>query len=138
MARDIYHQHVKEALIKDGWTITQDPFMLKSGNVRMEIDLAAEQTFAASKDSIEIVVEVKSFLGKSKLHDFYEAKGQYSTYEHGLRHNQINRKLYLAIEEDIFNSFFQKPFIQSIIQEDHIDLIVFNQESKTIVQWVVN
>ena len=44
MARDIYHYIVKEALEADGWTITQDPFILKSGGVRMEIDLAAEQT----------------------------------------------------------------------------------------------
>jgi hypothetical protein len=22
MAKDIYHQHVKEALVKDGWTVT--------------------------------------------------------------------------------------------------------------------
>ena len=28
--RDLYHNHVKHALIKDGWTITHDPFPLKS------------------------------------------------------------------------------------------------------------
>lgn len=138
MARDIYHYIVKEALEADGWTITQDPFILKSGGVRMEIDLAAEQTFAAEKGSIQIVVEVKSFLGKSKLNDFYEAKGQYDTYQFGLRLNDVAKKLYLAIEEDIFNSFFQKPLIQSIIQEAHIDLIVFNHQTKTIVQWIIN
>lgn len=31
MAKDIYHEAVREALIKDGWTITHDPFILKGG-----------------------------------------------------------------------------------------------------------
>jgi XisH protein len=29
MARDIYHEHVKEALIKDGWTVTHDPYLFR-------------------------------------------------------------------------------------------------------------
>ena len=28
MAKDIYHKIVKEALIKDGWTITHHPFLI--------------------------------------------------------------------------------------------------------------
>ena len=31
-AKDIYHVTVKNALIKDGWTITDDPLSLKIGN----------------------------------------------------------------------------------------------------------
>jgi hypothetical protein len=30
-AKDIYHETVKAALIKDGWTITDDPLNLKIG-----------------------------------------------------------------------------------------------------------
>ena len=30
MARDLFHDIVKKALIKDGWTITHDPFTLHS------------------------------------------------------------------------------------------------------------
>ena len=70
--------------------------------------------------------------------DYYEAKGKYDTYRFGLKRKKIDRKLYLAIEEDIFNSFFQKTFIKSMIEEEHVDLIVFNQKSKTIVQWILN
>ena len=40
MARDIYHDHVKEALMKDGWTITHDTYYLVVGNSSpVEIDL---------------------------------------------------------------------------------------------------
>ncbi|MEH2321188.1 element excision factor XisH family protein [Nostoc sp.] len=28
-SRDIYHNHVKNALLKDGWTITHDPLKLE-------------------------------------------------------------------------------------------------------------
>lgn len=39
MARDLIHQACREALEKEGWTITHDPFVLKSGGVRLEMDL---------------------------------------------------------------------------------------------------
>ncbi|MEY4937802.1 MAG: hypothetical protein RIS64_4161 [Bacteroidota bacterium] len=29
MARDLYHQQVKNALIKDGWRITHDPYRIR-------------------------------------------------------------------------------------------------------------
>ena len=31
-AKDIYHETVKNALIKDGWTITDDPLKLTIGS----------------------------------------------------------------------------------------------------------
>jgi hypothetical protein len=55
MARDLFHEIVKTALELDGWKITHDPFVLKSSGLRMEIDLAAEQVFAAEKE-LEIIV----------------------------------------------------------------------------------
>ncbi|WP_308189114.1 element excision factor XisH family protein [Nostoc mirabile] len=36
--RDRYHENVKNALIKDGWTITDDPFHLKWGKRDMYVD----------------------------------------------------------------------------------------------------
>jgi hypothetical protein len=36
-AKDIYHDVVKKALIKDGWTITHDPYILKWGSKDMYI-----------------------------------------------------------------------------------------------------
>ncbi len=49
MARDKIHSAVKNALIKDGWTITDDPYYLKNkdGSLTLEVDLAAERTIAA-------------------------------------------------------------------------------------------
>ncbi len=38
-ARDIYHNAVRNALIKDGWTITHDPLRLVWGGKDMFVDL---------------------------------------------------------------------------------------------------
>ncbi|MDZ8241894.1 MAG: element excision factor XisH family protein [Nostoc sp. ChiQUE01a] len=42
-AKDRYHQNLKNALIKDGWTITDDPFHLKWGKKDLYVDLGAEK-----------------------------------------------------------------------------------------------
>lgn len=46
-ARDVFHNAVKTALIKDGWTITHDPLTLFFGGVDLYIDLGAEKVIAA-------------------------------------------------------------------------------------------
>jgi hypothetical protein len=42
-AKDHYHETVKNALIKDGWTITHDPLILRLSKKKLYIDLGAEQ-----------------------------------------------------------------------------------------------
>ncbi len=37
-AKDFYHNTVKTALIKDGWTITDDPLILKVGTRNVQVD----------------------------------------------------------------------------------------------------
>jgi predicted RecB family endonuclease len=68
MAKDLFHQAVKQALIKDGWTITSDPLIIRIERVKLEIDLAAE------KDEQKIAVEVKSFINPSVITDFHNAR----------------------------------------------------------------
>jgi hypothetical protein len=77
-------------------------------------------------------------LGKSKLTDFYQAKGQYDMYRRGLNREKIGRKLFLAIEDEIYQSFFQKSIIQETIIEEGISLIIFNISAQKIVQWIKN
>lgn len=44
MAKDIFDKQVKNALIKDGWKITQDPLTLRiSEAVKLQIDLKETQ-----------------------------------------------------------------------------------------------
>jgi hypothetical protein len=72
-AKDIYHDTVKNALIKEGWTITDDPLILKWGSKTLLIDLGAEKLIAAEKDNKKIAVEIKSFVGASQVNDLEKA-----------------------------------------------------------------
>ena len=85
-ARDQYHQTVRQALEKDGWTITHDPYRLKLARKKyLYIDLGAEQLIAAEKDIQKIAVEIKSFRSASDMKDLEEAVGQFVLYEHLLK-----------------------------------------------------
>ena len=44
---DLYHETVKQALEKDGWTITADPFVIEYKGLRLYADLGAEKVIAA-------------------------------------------------------------------------------------------
>jgi XisH protein len=39
---DVFHAHVKQALIKDQWQITHDPLTVQFGTTNVFIDLGAE------------------------------------------------------------------------------------------------
>jgi hypothetical protein len=54
----------------------------------------------------QIAVEVKSFVGKSPVHDFHEATGQFSNYRSALKFKEPERLLFLAIPDETYNDFF--------------------------------
>jgi hypothetical protein len=77
---DVYHEPVKRTLIKDGWTITDDPYVLAYKGLRLYADLGAEQPIAAEKLQRKIVVEIKTFGTPSPVTELERAVGQYSIY----------------------------------------------------------
>src|ERR1041384_7328354 len=105
-ALDQYHQAVKSALIKDGWTITADPLTLRVGADRIHIDIAAERVLIAEKGARKIAVEIKSFTGPSKISDLEEALGQYVLYRMALKRTEPDRELYLAVPQAVVVSQF--------------------------------
>ena len=135
MAKDLFHQAVKTALIKDGWNITNDPLTIRIDRIRLEIDLAAEKVFAAEKEGIKIAVEVKGFLNPSVINDFHAALGQFLNYRLALQMTDPDRILYLAVPTDIFNAFFQERFIQAAIVQYELKIIVYDPKSEEILQW---
>lgn len=137
MARDKYHFQVREALEKDGWKITHDPFRLKIGRKEIFIDLGAERLLAAEKGDEQIAVEVKSFPHASFLADFYEAVGKFITYEDALNLREPDRRLFLAIPEHVFlDEMENEELIQKVIQHRGVHFFVFNVQEKIIVKWI--
>ncbi|QMS86211.1 XisH family protein (plasmid) [Nostoc edaphicum CCNP1411] len=135
MAKDLFHQAVKQALIKDGWTITSDPLIIRIERVKLEIDLAAEKVFAAEKDEQKIAVEIKSFINPSVISDFHNALGQFLNYRLALEMTEPDRILYLAVPIDIFNTFFQERFTQAAISHYALKIIVYKPNTEEIIEW---
>jgi hypothetical protein len=137
MARDIYHDIVVTALKGDGWTITHDPLILTYGVSAVEVDLGAERMLAAEKGTEKIAVEIKSFLGTSRVYDFHQAIGQFVIYKMALKRNQELRTLFLAITSDVYQSFFQdQEMVKDAILELGLKILVVNVKTKSIDLWV--
>ncbi len=135
MARDLYHNAVRTALEKEGWKITADPYKIRYGRVNYEIDLAAENVFAADRGDEKIAVEIKSFIQESVPNEFHGALGQFLNYKLILRKIDPNRKIYLAVRQEIFEDFFQYPFTQEALKEYGVDVLVFQPDTKEVVLW---
>lgn len=135
-AKDIYHDTVRRALQNDGWTITHDPFPLQIGKKRLSADLGAERLISAERGLQRIVVEVKSFVGPSDVKDLEQALGQYVLYRQILDEMGIERSLYLAVSQPTFNSVFTIELRQVLLKNQVVKIIVFDDESEAIVQWI--
>lgn len=135
MARDKFHQCVRRAMEKDGWLITDDPLRLSSGNVDVEIDLGAEKLLAAERGEEKIAVEIKNFLGHSPVSDFEDAYGQFLLYRKVLEKNHSLRDLYIAVPLFAYDKFFQRPLIKEIVEEDKMNLLVYDHIEETIMLW---
>ncbi len=131
---DVYHDLVKKALQREGWTITHDPYHIIAGGAELYIDLGAKKLIAAVKQNKKIAVEVKSFIGKSQITEFYSALGQYLTYQQGLKMAEPERELYLAIPTIAKNEVFSLGLTQKLISELKIKLLVYSLSGE-IVSW---
>jgi XisH protein len=134
-AKDTYHDAVKNALIKDGWTITFDPYPIKYEEVKLLADLAGEKTISATREGEKIVIETKSFLSRSPMREFETALGQYLIYQTFLSLTHPEYKVYLAIGENINEKFFQQVAIELILQKYQVSLLVVDINKEEIIKW---
>ena len=136
-AKDLYHDTVVQALITDGWEITDDPFLLSYGGRELYVDLGAEKrTIAAQKGERKIAIEIKSFLKPSQVRDLEEAVGQYGVYQSILTEIAPERILYLAVPNRSYETIFTEKLGQLIIKSLQIKLLVFDEEQMRILQWI--
>ena len=134
-AKDFYHDIVKEALIKDGWTITHDPLILPAGKTNVYMDLGAERMIGAEKGNEKIAVEIKSFLGKSGLNDLENALGQFFFYLNVLEEKDPERILVLAVPLTYFEGFLRDAFYTKLLTRMGVNTIIYNEIEKIIVEW---
>lgn len=109
MAKDKFHDLVRQALENEGWIITDDPYQVPMGGRKAYIDLGAERwLIGAQRDNVKIAVEIKTFSGVSDLQDLDQATGQFVRYRLALDKQEPDRKLYLAIPAIFFDRFFSE------------------------------
>ena len=98
--------------------------------------MGAERLISAERGLQRIVVEVKSFVGQSDVKDLEQALGQYVLYRQILNEMGVERSLYLAVSQSTFNSVFTIELGQVLLQNQVVKLIVFDDESEAVVQWI--
>ncbi len=135
-AKDLFHDCVKVALIRDGWRISHDPYSLKIGKKDLFVDLGAEKLITAEKDSVKIAVEIKSFVSPSEIKDLENALGQYVLYQNVLQKIEPDRILYLAIREAVFHKLFEQEVGQILLENKILKLLTFNPETEVITKWI--
>lgn len=135
-AKDRLHHAVRNALVRDGWTITDDPLRLKVPGRQLYVDLGAERLLAAQRDALTIAVEVKSFLGPSEVRDLEEALGQFVVYELVLREAEPDRALFLAVPEKTWNSIFADALGALVLRARAVRLLVVDPTKEIITRWI--
>jgi hypothetical protein len=135
-ARDAFHEHVRHALERDGWTITHDPLHIKLKKRNLYVDLGAERLLAAEKGPRKIAVEIKTFGGPSDVRDLEEAVGQFVLYDLALRRQEPGRSLYLAVTESIWQAVFADAFGAIVVDERAVRLLTFNPKTEEIIRWI--
>ena len=111
------------------------PYYVEIGDTSFHVDLGAEKLIAAKKGMEKIAVEIKGFFGPSLTSEFHTALGQFLNYSLAIQHKEPERKLYLAIPENVYVEFFQSTFVKMAISHYGISLVVFNPDSNEIVKW---
>ena len=134
-AKDLYYDAVKSALIKEGWAIAADPYRIQYKDVDWYEDLA-ERPIAAEREGQKIVVQIKSFVGRSLMTDFHHAVGQHAVYRTLIQATEPEYQLYLAIDDIVYENFFKLEGIELLTRASEIALLVVDIEKQEIVQWI--
>jgi hypothetical protein len=136
MARDKFHYEVKQALVYDGWSVTDDPLYIKIGTIPVHIDLGAEKIIGAERNGEKIAVEIKTFSRLSFINAFHDAVGQYIVYREALAIIESDRVLYLAMPLDTYEEYGSELLVQKVLENHKIKIIIYESTTQHIVSWL--
>lgn len=134
--KDQIHEVIKKALIKDGWTVTHDPFRIHYIDADVYADLRAERMEEETGVRRALVIEIKTFSAPSSVHEMGTALGQYTLYRTFLRQVAPEDQIYLALSEVVFKELFARKSFQLVVRDNQIALLIVNLDREEIVQWI--
>jgi hypothetical protein len=135
-AKNVYHSVVRDALVADGWTVTDDPLFLRVGERDLYIDLAAERA-GGEVVAIELIaVEVQTFGGHSPVAALQQAIGQFGMYRTVLDDQQPERVLYLAVPFEVYDGILTEPLGERMVEQFGVKLLLFDPDRRRALRWI--
>ena len=134
--RDTIHKPVRNALKNDDWHITADPYRIVYEGTVLEADMRASRLITATRENRSIVIEVKSFIRQSFIHEFISACGQYRAYVTLLKARGQTENVYMAISHEVYQREFGKKAVEVLLADFDVRLLVVDIEKEMIVQWI--
>jgi XisH protein len=130
---------IRNALLKEGWTVERSPFFLRSGIFTLFADIRMRKEAHKGNGTGRsiIIVEVKCFSDLKMFQDeLYRAVGQYLIYQHAVSAEGILGDVFLAIPTTAYVRIFSESLLQGIIKQVRMKLIVVDLEREEVNQWI--
>lgn len=134
--KDLIHEAVKNALIKDGWTITNDPYRIEYEDADVYADLRVERWESDVQIHRVLVIEIKEFSAASPLNRLEEALGQYQVYRSYLRQIAPEEEIFLAVDKASYEKHFSRISFQRIVNDYSIALLIVDIFREEVSQWI--
>ena len=82
------------------------------------------------------MLKLRALLGDRALYDFHGALGQYIVYRNLIQLTAPEYRLYLVIDDIVYQDFFRRKSIQVITNENQVLLMVVEMAKEEIMQWI--
>ena len=130
-ARGRYHQQVRTALEKDGWTITQDAFRVSYGGHELTAEFAAERE--REGDSPEcIAVQVATGDTDPSSVGFQRTLGRFMLCDMVLSEMRSPRRLFLAITRLAFEAICADDTIRHGLSSAGVRMLVLDEQCGSV------
>jgi hypothetical protein len=77
----------------------------------------------------------KAFWALRRFNDLENAWGQFFMYARTLQRREPDRRLYLAVNRNTFETLFKEEVGQLLLEEPGFRTIVFDSNTEEIIQW---
>lgn len=134
--KDQIHEAVKNALVKDGWTILDDPYRIEYEDADVYADLRIEKMRSGNGMRRVLVIEIKEFAAISPMNRLEEALGQYQVYRSYLRQIAPEEQLYLAVDKASYDALFMRKSFQRIVADYALALLIVDIPQEEVVRWI--